>query len=165
MKSTKFKISALALFAALISVTSLSAQQMNGTGPGQGQGQGKGYCQNIPNLTAEQQTKIEKLRTAHLKEMLPLRNQMNEKRARLQTLQTAENADINAINATIDEMGVIRTTMQKKSAAHKQEIRKLLTDEQKIYFDSRPNKGHGNGQCRGNDAGYGKGNGMNCRKM
>ena len=92
----------------------------------------------IPDLTEEQEEQIQNLRTEHMKTVLPLRNQLAEIQARLHTLSTAENADMNQINRTIDEMGEIRTRMMKEGAAHKQDIRKMLTDEQRVAFDSRP---------------------------
>ena len=93
-------------------------------------------CTNIPNLTSEQQTKLADLRTAHMKEMLNYRNQMAEKKAGLQSLRTADKADINAINKLIDEMGNLHTKMMKSKEKHYQAVRSILTDEQRVYFDS-----------------------------
>jgi Spy/CpxP family protein refolding chaperone len=91
----------------------------------------------IPNLSPEQQTQIQELRTKHLKEVTPLRNELNEKRARLQTLQSAEKPDMNAINKTIDEMAQIKANIIKKKAAHRAEISSLLTDDQRVEFSAR----------------------------
>ena len=102
-------------------------------------------CQMIPDLTGEQQTKIEKLRTEQLKRMTDYRNQIMEKRARLRTLQTKDNPDMNAVNSVIEEMGDIRTTMHKNRSEHIQEIRALLTDDQRAFFDSRMMNRRGKG--------------------
>jgi Spy/CpxP family protein refolding chaperone len=91
----------------------------------------------IPNLTEEQEKKIKELRIPFAKEVLPLRNQLAEKRAHLKTLQTAEKADLKSINSTIDEMSQLQSQIMKKHAAHTQSIRALLTDEQRIAFDTR----------------------------
>lgn len=91
----------------------------------------------IKDLTEEQKQKMKSLRMTHQREMLQLKNQLNEKKAHLKTLETADNADINAINKTIEEMGSIKTDMLKKRAAHKQEVRKILTDEQRLKFDTK----------------------------
>lgn len=126
-------------------------QRIGGNADGQGmmynaQGQGmmnygnrpyRGTGQCILNLTEEQDAKITNLRTQHLKEVTPLRNELNEKRARLRTLQSADKQDLNAINKTIDEMGALRTSIQKKGAAHRAEVASLLTDEQRVAFNAR----------------------------
>ena len=67
----------------------------------------------------------------------------------MKTLETAENPDIKAINNLIDEMSVIKTKMAKDRAANHQEVRKLLTEEQRIKFDLNAGK-----------KGMGKKNGM-----
>jgi Spy/CpxP family protein refolding chaperone len=95
----------------------------------------------IPNLTEDQEKKLRELRTPHAKEVLPLKNQLSEKRAHLKTLQTVEKADLNAINATIDDMAQLQSQLMKKNAAHTQAIRKLLTDDQRIAFDTRASVG------------------------
>lgn len=98
----------------------------------------------IKGLTEDQKQKIDKMKTPHQKEMMQIKNLIGEKKAHLKTLETADNADLNAINKTIEEMGVLKTDMMKKKAAHKQEIRKILNDEQRLQFDlkhSREGKG------------------------
>lgn len=94
-------------------------------------------CQWIPNLTDQQQEQIQALRTDQVKEMTDYRNQLNEKRARLRTLETKDDPNMEAINQVIGEMGAIRTTMQKARASHRQEVRKLLNEEQRAFYDSR----------------------------
>jgi Spy/CpxP family protein refolding chaperone len=94
----------------------------------------------LPNLTAEQKSQIEKLRTSHQKEMQQLKNEEGENRARFQTLMTADKPDMAAINKNIDEFGKIKTDMMKKDALHTQSIRALLTEEQKLVFDAKHSK-------------------------
>jgi len=113
--------------------------------------QGHGMHQRIPGITDEQQEKMKTLRTKHMKEMTTFRNNLDIKRAELKALQTADNADMKAINKKIDEMGSIKTQMAKKRAAHRQEVRSMLSDDQKVFFDAhagkhRKGKGHRNGQ-------------------
>ncbi len=123
-----------------------------------------GDCvKNIPDLTDEQQKQIEKLQLSHQKAMLTLRNQLGEKKAQLRTLQTVDNADINAINKKIDEISVIKTDMAKKQAAHQQDIRKQLTDSQRLYFDTHRGGRFGKGDCYGRADGRGKGKGRHGR--
>ena len=57
---------------------------------------------------------------------------------------------MNAINKTIDEISVLKNTMMKKREAHKQEIRKILNDEQRLFFDAHSEKrGEGKGMHHG----------------
>ncbi|MCD4736713.1 MAG: Spy/CpxP family protein refolding chaperone [Bacteroidales bacterium] len=154
MKNTKMRTNLVMVAALLLSLNlGVMAQQGNGWGNGQGWQKGD-FCGNIPDLTEDQQSKIQTLRTAHWKEMQTLRNDLGEKRARLQTLQTADNVNMNEINNVIEEMGTIRTNKQKSAIAHRLDVRNLLTDDQKVYFDSRAgNRGAG----MGNKCGFGQG--------
>ncbi|MGE4290527.1 MAG: Spy/CpxP family protein refolding chaperone [Salinivirgaceae bacterium] len=95
----------------------------------------EGHLKGFLNLTDEQQSALKNLQVTHQKEMLPLRNELGEKKAKMRTLQTAENVDLKAINALIDEMSMIKTKMAKAKAAKHQAIRKLLTEEQRLQFD------------------------------
>jgi len=95
--------------------------------------------QGIPDLTDQQKQKIDDLCLAQTKEMTGLNNQMNEKYAHLKTLQTADKADMAAINKTIDEISALKADMMKKCSATRQSVRGLLTDKQKVAFDA--NKG------------------------
>ena len=62
---------------------------------------------------------------------------MNELRARKQTLMSDKNPDMNALNAVIDQMTALRGEMAKQAIEHRQQIRNLLTDEQRLQFDAR----------------------------
>ena len=128
MKRIKL-IATIAILASLAAISSNALAQ---------RGQGKGMMENpdrapqmqkfIPNLTPEQEVKISELRTAHLKEVTPLRNELGEKRARLRTLESADKPDMNAINKTIDEMAVIKANIQKLRASHRANVSAQLTD-------------------------------------
>jgi Spy/CpxP family protein refolding chaperone len=117
------------------------------------------HKQDILNLSPDQKSKMKELRTQMNKETIQLRNQIREKHARLLTLEMADKADLTAINTAIDEIQALKTKMMKLQAAHKQEIRKLLTPEQRVEFDlrgdhkgkGRPHKGkkHGHGHGPG----------------
>lgn len=168
MRNLKNNTLAMLLIAAMLGVTtSAIAQRGSGQGYGKASVAGTGYyCNNIPNLTEEQQAKLETLRTTHWKDAQNNRNLIAEKSAKLNTLRSADNADMKAINKTIDEMSSLRSTMQKSREQHIQDIRSVLTDEQRVYFDSSKKGGKGKGRCgrgngqgRMNGNGYGKGNG------
>ena len=141
MKYLKAKLLVLSLILALVvSAQPLQKGQKNYQGDRKAQKEFKkepfeGHLKGLLNLTEEQQSALKKLQVTHQKEMLPLRNELGEKKAKMRTLQTAENADLKAINALIDEMSVIKTKMAKAKAAKHQAIRKFLTEEQRLQFD------------------------------
>jgi Spy/CpxP family protein refolding chaperone len=92
---------------------------------------------NLPGLTQEQTKKMDDLRIAHMKEVTPLKRQIDEKKARINTLTVAEKPDMAAINQAIDELGAIKMQLLKKKAQFHQDIRALLTPEQKVLFDAK----------------------------
>ncbi|SMO78711.1 Spy/CpxP family protein refolding chaperone [Gracilimonas mengyeensis] len=98
------------------------------------------------NLSDEQRTQIDELYVENQQEMLPLRNELREKQARLRTLQISANYDAGAVNDLLEEIGALRTEMSIKRNEHHQEVRNLLTDEQRILFDNRPFRNGGRGQ-------------------
>ena len=145
MKKMKFKTIALLLVATLLSInTNIFAQN----GKNMQQGEKKIIC-TIPNLTQEQQTKIEKLKTAHMQEMINYKTQLAEKKAHKNTLMVAKNVDLKSVNKVIDEMSAIRAEMQKTGAKHHNDVRNLLTDEQKVFFDSHYLQGKRKGMKQG----------------
>ncbi len=137
MKTSKLKTLTLLLASVLfIGVSQMQAQrgQIRGT-------KGQGQTCNIPDLTEEQQKKIDDLKVVHQKKMLNSRNLIREKKAKLNTLRTADKADMNAINKIIDETGNIHTQMMKDREAHRQEVRSLLTEKQRVFYDTRSGRG------------------------
>ena len=148
----------------LVSLTAFSQQGQQFKG-----GMGKNADQvstsecRIPNLTDDQQQKIKDLRLKHIKEVTPLKNELGEKKARMRTLQSADKQDLNAINKNIDEMASLRAQIQKKAAAHRAEVASLLTDEQRVFFNSHKGNGMGKGMKHGGKKGARQGRGMgNC---
>jgi Spy/CpxP family protein refolding chaperone len=145
MKTNKFRLLATIIAALLISInTNVLAQRGQG-GPGMGQGMGQGSCMNIPDLTDAQKTSLDKLRASHQKEMLQFRNEMGELKAKLQTLRTAESPNMTEINATVDKITALKNKQMKSKESHTQEVRKVLTPEQRVQFDLHQGKGKGKG--------------------
>ncbi len=99
--------------------------------------QGEMMMQGIPDLTDEQKTKIKELRLGMMKDALPIRNQIAENRAKLKTLSTVDPVDMKGIEKLIDANAGLQARLKKKMAATHQKVRKLLTDDQRIIFDSR----------------------------
>lgn len=147
MKTSLF---ALALSALLIS----SASAQHGFGPGQGSGrfaQGErprfDNPQGFPadridrlalylDLTADQKSKIESMQTPHLKKNVNYQNQLDEKQAQLKTQMSADKPDSKKINALVEDIGVLKTTIQKDRVAHRLAIRDVLNENQKVKFDA-----------------------------
>lgn len=103
-------------------------------------GMERGMHQNcIPNLTNEQKEKIDELRTPHMKKIQELRADKKVYKAELSKLMQAEEADMKAIESKIDEINKVQSNMMKEHAKHKQDVRSLLTDEQKIHFNKKMN--------------------------
>ncbi len=94
----------------------------------------KGCC-NVPDLTPDQQKQIDALHLNLVKETLSIKNQIAEKDAHLTTLSTGDNVDLTAVNKTIDEMFALKAELMKKHEAFQQDVRKLLTADQKVLFD------------------------------
>lgn len=96
----------------------------------------------MPDLTPEQEKVIKKSKLSFQKEASQLKNQIAEKKARLRTLSTAEKPDQAAIDKIIDEIAALKAQLDKKRSRHQQEIRAVLTDEQKVIFDSKKGGRH-----------------------
>lgn len=90
----------------------------------------------IPNLTEDQRSQIRELRLNFLKEIQPLRNQLGELKARQKTLTTAIKPDMKAIDTNIDEVTKVQNQLMKKNAEVHQQVRAVLNDEQRLWFDS-----------------------------
>lgn len=91
-------------------------------------------------LTEDQKEAMGKLRLETEKEMNPLKNELRELKAHQQTLTTADNADLKAINKNIDKMAELKAEMAKIMAKQHQAFRSQLTEEQLIKFDNRKNR-------------------------
>jgi Spy/CpxP family protein refolding chaperone len=130
MKTTKLLAVTMIVF--LLGVTlQLGAQQ------GRGMDKRPGFA-----FTPEQKAKMKEIHMASYKDVKLLKNQLGELKAKERTLTMADKTDLNAINANIDEITKIQNKMMKIKAADLQQIRSLLTDEQKMWFDSHGMKMH-----------------------
>lgn len=94
-------------------------------------------CLAIEGLSEEQRETIMELQTARIEASTQHRAKMDELRARKRSAMIMKEADMEKINQTIDEMEALRTTWMKEAIAHREEIRQILTDEQRVIFDRR----------------------------
>lgn len=161
MKANNLKTVISIMFISMLMITNVTfAQRGNGNGNnGNCNGSGNNTKQaprsynsqdvdrmvnNIPDITEEQTKQIKTLRTGLNKDMLPLKNKLNEQKARLTTLSSAEKPDAKAINSQIDKISDTKNQMMKLGSKFQQDVRALLTDDQRVYLDTQKAKRNGN---------------------
>ena len=93
-----------------------------------------------PKLTAEQQNQVAEFRLNLQKEMLQIDNQLNEKRAQLKTLQQVDKPDMKSIFSKIDEITALQSKKLKAMVTQKNNVRSILTEEQRVKFDMNEGK-------------------------
>jgi Spy/CpxP family protein refolding chaperone len=110
-------------------------------GPGKNRGQfpprperGERMAEML-DLTDAQQQQIEKIRLEHLKEMESIRSELQKLRSEYRLLLVADSYDRNKIKQKLAEISSVREKQELERADHFAEIRKMLTDEQKVKFD------------------------------
>ncbi|HRZ42015.1 MAG TPA: periplasmic heavy metal sensor [Bacteroidales bacterium] len=91
---------------------------------------------SIPDITDKQKEDIRKIRLDMIREIRSLKDQVMEKEARLRTLTRTDQPDSKAIDRVIDEIAEIQASIRKKAEKARQQIRALLNEEQKLWFDS-----------------------------
>jgi Spy/CpxP family protein refolding chaperone len=97
----------------------------------------------IPGLTDDQAAKIKDLHLNLLKEIQPLQNQLGELKAKQKSLISVDKADMKAIDGNIEEISKLQTQIMKATVHHRLQVRSLLNDEQKLYFDAHGKGGKG----------------------
>ncbi len=98
----------------------------------------------IPNLTEEQKTQIDAINLKYKKEVLPLHNEIREMRAKITTLTTQDKVNLEEVYALIDAIALKHAEIEKKRTAKHNDIRNLLTEEQRVVFDMHQTKNHSN---------------------
>ena len=133
---SRTKILYLLILMGLIQLPYLNAQN---------QQKGNGACcyNNIPTLTEQQKTKIADLNKKHFDEMDVLRDKKRN-------------------SSTVAEKDEISKQMADKCSKHRDEVRNLLDENQKQYFDKKYS-GKGNYCCGMNKKCRGKGRGNRYR--
>ena len=148
----KTKILSLLIVASLFISTALIAQPEKGGKQGnknqdrtammhKQQNHQRGEHQQF--FTDEQQETLKSMRLETAKKVKPLKNQLRELQAHQQTLTTADDADLTAINKNIEKMSGVKTEIAKIMAAQHQQVRSILSEEQLLKFDaSKEMHGH-----------------------
>jgi Spy/CpxP family protein refolding chaperone len=136
-------------------------------GGGKGHGSGSCYGNDLSgvkglNLTAEQKTKIEDMRTAHMKDVKPIQDKMHSKAGDLRLLWLEKSPDEAKIRATEKEIRALRDQMQDKGSDYRWAVYKVLTPEQQELLKQSKATGRcfGPGQGAGKGMGPGMGQGM-----
>ena len=136
-------------------------------GPGFGPGFGRGFggpvygSPPIPNLTAEQSSKIQTLRETSLKEIEPLQKDLWTKRTELRNLWLSQSPDQAAVTAKQKEIFDLQSKLQEKATNLGLEIRKVLTPEQLAQLPAfSQGEGFGPGAGFGPSMGFGPRMGM-----
>jgi Spy/CpxP family protein refolding chaperone len=93
------------------------------------------------NLTEQQQSRLREMGVEQQKKAIRLRADIQTKEIELHELLRAANPDRAAINAKIDEIGVLKAQTEKDSVAQRLAFEQLLTQEQKQKLRQRPGTG------------------------
>jgi len=101
-------------------------------------------AQLAPQFTPEQQKQMTAFKLTLEKDMIQFDNQLNEKRTQLKTLQQVDKPDMKSIYSKIDEITALQNKKMKAAVTHQNNVRSILTEEQRIKFDMKPAN---NGKC------------------
>lgn len=109
---------------------------------------------HIPNVTDAQKTKIQALVAQNKKDMQKMHLDMQKKELALKELRLQDQMDSNAANKIIDEKSQLRAQMEKSKLKMHEDIKALLTPEQRAAMPAHPMMGqhhkHGKKSCKGN---------------
>lgn len=140
----KKSIIGLGLFLAMALTATVALA--GGMGRGFGWGPGYGYPA-VPNLTAEQSSKIQALQKAHLDEIAPLQQDLLKKKTELRSLWLSPTPDQAKVGALQKEILNLQAKIAEKSTNLKLETRKVLTPEQQAQLSLYgPGMGRGMGK-------------------
>lgn len=160
MKKFSFGSALAVIIIMAFSVSTIAQPRWGNRGQGQGKGmKGQQTCvQMIPDLTEDQEKQIEDLRTDHWNAMSEYRSDMRILKAEYHDLTTGEDRNVNKAENKIDEITDLKNKMMKERQNHKEQIRNLLNDDQKTYFDQKmQHRGPCMGMRAGKGHGFGKG--------
>lgn len=107
----------------------------------------------IPNVTEEQKAKFKELKDAQMAEATPLMDALKTKHEQMKGLMEAEPVNLEAVNALVDEIFVIKASLKKLDMANMIEMNKLLTPEQKAAMKEKCANGPKEGGCCGEHKG------------
>lgn len=163
MKTQKRNFIGLFMLTIFLTLTTVASAQQgagfrHGMKKGNGMGMNKGECR-IPDLTEEQQSSINTMRSAHMEEMSEMHSDMRILNEQYRDVTSGPDYSVKAAGKKIEEISTLKEKMMKSRLAHRNAVRNLLTDEQKIIFDQhqpgRKGQGFGRGQRFHGGEGFG----------
>lgn len=95
------------------------------------------------DLTDEQITKLKILREDHLREIMPIEDQMFNKTLELKVLWLEQTPDINKLSSAQKEIQSFQQEMYEKTMTYRNGIRSILTDQQQKILWSHRGRHHG----------------------
>jgi Spy/CpxP family protein refolding chaperone len=137
-----------------------------GMGPDMGHGMGGGMGPMMLrgldqlDLSAEQWSKVQALKSAHMKAVAPMQNQLFAKNNEIRLLWAEPKPDGAQILAKQKELGELQSQMREKATQFMLDVRKVLTPEQLTKFSVLgPGMGAHHGFCPHQGVGPGPGPG------
>jgi Spy/CpxP family protein refolding chaperone len=112
------------------------------------------FCANIPGLTDHQRGQITDLQDDFWKDMQKKREVLREKRQALNQLRAEKDVKLKKVNQAIDEVNILEADLAKRQTQYRDDVRRLLNEEQKAFFDGQAPQG---AAARGNRPGRGLG--------
>ena len=119
-----------------------------------------GHWMERLDLSQEQREQVKEQRLAFYKAVLDEENQVGELRAKKRTILSGDPVDKNKLYACLTELNQLQVQIQKERISHHQDIRSLLTEEQRIVFDVHNHHGKKHGKPGKGEFHRGKEKGM-----
>ncbi len=91
------------------------------------------------DLTEDQKAEIKAVHLSQMKETQPLTDEVNINRAKLKAAMHKDNPDMKEIVSLVESNAKILTDIQVNKIEAQIKVRTLLTEEQKVIFDTRSN--------------------------
>jgi len=149
----KFRYMAILMAGILLFGASLEAQIRGGYGERgpRGERPDRVRLHEQLDLTAEQESKLSEIRITHQKQMIDRQADLRKLRLSIQEEMQKENPDMAAVENLIKNQESLRTTLQLERIQHWNEVREILTPEQRELWQQnrrgfrefRDFRGHG----------------------
>ena len=110
----------------------------------------------MPDMTPEQLEKIDALRAAHMKTVMPIQTDIRVAEIELDALWRADKLDAKKIVAKVNEIGGLRQKLELAMVNHRIEMHNALTPDQQKAM-RKMQMGRGRGMIRGKGRGMGRG--------
>jgi Spy/CpxP family protein refolding chaperone len=96
-----------------------------------------GAMMGVMKLTDEQKAKMQDLRLAHQREMIPLRSDLQKLHASMKLEITADKFNESKVKSLQGDISKVMNEIASKTILHQRAVRDLLTPEQRKQFDAR----------------------------